>query len=209
MLTSRHLSYRYPHGPELHFPDVELDAGAQLLVLGPSGSGKSTLLSLWAGLLTPSSGELAVGATRIDRLSGAQRDRWRGRHVGMVYQQPRLLASQSVRSNVLLGARLAGRTPPTTEVDTAMVGLGIAHVADKAPAACSLGEQQRAGILRALVHRPSIVLADEPTSALDAANATRVADLLTAASRERDVTLVVVTHDERLRPYFPHTLELT
>ena len=189
-------------------PDVLLESAQHALVLGPSGSGKSTLLGLWSGLLTPSTGEVVVGDTRVDRLSGSARDRWRGAHVGFVYQSPRLIASQRVADNIELPRRLSAKPVSRPQTLAAMAELGIAHLADRYPDACSLGERQRVGILRAVAHEPALLLADEPTSALDRDNALAVARLLKQRAERHGATLVVVTHDERLAPLFSDTVTL-
>ena len=189
---------------------MELAAGEQVLVLGPSGSGKSTLLGLWAGLLSPTGGTVTLGETQIHTLRGRSLDRWRGREVGIVYQEARLIATQTVRANVALPLRLAGlgKTGSDAAVDDTLRGLGIAHLAGRLPGDCSVGERQRAGIARALVTSPTLLLADEPTSALDRANALAVADLLRERAAALGAILAVVTHDERLGPYFSRTIEL-
>ncbi len=208
MLLSRDLTFRYPSGSTVHLPDVEIAAGGEALVLGPSGSGKSTLLSLWSGLLSPKQGTIAVGDVRVDRLRGAERDRWRGSHVGFVYQSPRLIASQSVVDNIELPRRLSAKPIRRASTLAAMEELGIAHLAERYPDDCSLGERQRIGILRAVAHAPTLLLADEPTSALDRDNALGVASLLRERARLHEATLVIVTHDDRLRPLFQHTITL-
>ena len=210
MLRSEGLAFAYDDAPELTFPDVTLGAGGRLLVLGPSGSGKSTLLGLFAGLLTPTRGSVVVGDAHVHELPPHLRDRWRGRHVGLVFQQARLLASQRVAANLQLPRRLAGLDPlAPAALHHRLASLGISHLAERFPRACSVGERQRVGILRALATDPALVLADEPTSALDRANALAVGRLLAERAAERGAALVVVTHDDRLAPLFPHTLELT
>ncbi len=208
MLRSEDLQFTYPSGTTLSLPDVRLEAGEQALLLGPSGSGKSTLLGLWSGLLSPKQGTVQIGETAVHALSGSARDHWRARHVGIVYQQPRLIESQSVFNNIALQQKLSGNSVDRSTILEQMEALNIAHLADRYPSACSVGEQQRVGILRALVHAPQLILADEPTSALDTKNALAVADLLQQQAKLRAATLAVVTHDDRLRPLFSRTIEL-
>ena len=208
MLQSRDLTFRYPTGTVVRAPDVLLKRAQHTLVLGPSGSGKSTLLGLWSGLLTPATGEIAVGDTRVHELRGSARDRWRGAHVGFVYQSPRLIDTQTVAANIELPRRLSAKPVSRGQTLSAMSELGIAHLADRYPDACSLGERQRVGILRAVAHEPSLLLADEPTSALDRDNAMAVARLLKDRADRHGATLVIVTHDERLAPLFPYTVAL-
>ena len=208
MLRSEGLKFSYPSGAALSFPDVALKSGEQALILGPSGSGKSTLLGLWSGLLSPKQGTVTVGETAVHTLKGSARDHWRAKHVGIVYQRPRLIESQSVFNNIALQCKLSGKPVDRAAILSDMEGLSIAHLADRYPNACSVGEQQRVGILRALVHKPELILADEPTSALDTKNALAVAELLQQQAKLRGATLAVVTHDDRLRPLFSRTVEL-
>ena len=208
MLHSTDVSFRYPSGATVAPPDVLLKSGQHALVLGPSGSGKSTLLGLWSGLLTPAAGSITVGDVAVDRLRGSARDRWRGAHVGFVYQSPRLIASQRVADNIELPRRLSAKPVSRPRTLAAMDELGIAHLADRYPDQCSLGERQRIGILRAVAHEPTLLLADEPTSALDHDNALAVARLLKARAERHGATLAVVTHDDRLADLFAHTIHL-
>lgn len=208
MLRSEGLQFSYLGGTILSLPDVSLAAGEQALVLGPSGSGKSTLLGLWSGLLSPKQGTVQVAETAVHSLSGSARDHWRARHVGIVYQRPRLIESQSVFNNIALQCKLSGKPVDRAAILGQMEGLNIEHLANRYPSACSVGEQQRVGILRALVHAPKLILADEPTSALDTKNALAVAELLQVQAKLRGATLAVVTHDDRLRPLFSRTVEL-
>lgn len=208
VLHSRNLTYIYPSGATVAPPEVLLKSGQHALVLGPSGSGKSTLLGLWSGLLTPSTGSVQVGEVRVDELRGSARDRWRGGHVGFVYQSPRLIASQRVADNIELPRRLSAKPVSRAATLAAMNELGIGHLAERFPEACSLGERQRIGILRAVAHEPTLLLADEPTSALDRDNALAVARLLKERAERHGATLAVVTHDERLTELFGHTVRI-
>ena len=212
MLRSYQLAYRYSSGSSLRFPDVELEAGQQMLLLGPSGSGKTTLLNLWSGMLQLQQGEVQVGDTRLEKLNAAQRDRWRGREVGFVYQSPRLMDSLSVVDNLELPQRLLGQSSGSQTRQqslAALKGLGLDQLAYRYPAECSQGEQQRIGILRALAHRPTLILADEPTSSLDRDNALKVAELLKTEAQKQGATLVIVTHDDRLLPLFDRHIKLS
>lgn len=195
---------RGPH-PILDSFHLAVDRGEHLLLLGPSGSGKTTLLHLAAGLLTPSAGTIRVNGAAWPA-DQAGRDRLRGRNVGIVFQTLRLVSALSLEGNLRLAARLAGQ--PAGGIAPLLEELGLAHRATARPRTLSQGEAQRAAIARALVARPTLLLADEPTSALDDANARRVADLLLASAAREGSTLVVATHDARLRPHFRHVIEL-
>ena len=183
----------------LAMPDVVLNAGQSCAVVGPSGCGKTSLLHLVAGLLTPQTGEVAVAGTRLDRLSQAARDRFRGRHVGMVLQQPRLLRALTLLDNLLLAQRLAGHALDRSVAEARLQALGLGHRLHHRPDQLSQGEAQRAAVARALLGRPCLILADEPTSSLDDANAHQVLHLLTEEAAACSAALLVVTHDQRVR----------
>ncbi len=224
MLQTRNLQYRYAEGPALSFPDLQVEAGARLLVLGESGCGKSTLLHLLAGLLKPASGTVELRGTDLSRLSPAARDRFRGRHIGLVYQHPPFVASLSVRDNLLLSpfarqrkasAGQDGNAESKTALErlpTIAERLGIAPLLQRLPHKLSVGERQRAAIARALLGGPGgpdLILADEPTSALDRRRCDAVRELLIEAATNSGAALVVVTHDDRLVPHFEQRVELT
>lgn len=193
--------------PVLERLSLAIPAGAHHLLLGPSGSGKTTLLNLVAGLLTPDSGRIEVAGEEMASAAPRQRDAIRRRHVGIVFQAIRLVGALSIRANLELAQRLAGRRDPGL-ITRLLERLGLAELADRRPRQLSQGEAQRAAIARALATRPSLLLADEPTSALDDGNAARVAELLIESAAETGATLVVATHDARLLAHVPAHLRL-
>ena len=209
-LSAVSLSYSYgdKSTDALSLPDLTIARGGSCAVVGPSGSGKTTLMHLIAGLLTPRSGSIRVAGERMDVPSQRERDRLRGRLIGIVLQQLRLVASLSALDNLLLAQRLA-RHPVNREAATAqLVGLGLGHRLQHRPHALSQGEAQRVAIARALVGRPALLLADEPTSSLDDANAELVLQLLTEQAVEHGAALLVVTHDSRIRGRLEQEIEL-
>ena len=209
VLITSNLTYRYTvGGPTFRFPDLQVTADEPALLLGPSGSGKSTWLHLLAGILTPQGGNMALDGTNYAQLSSAALDRFRGRHIGLILQRAYFLEALSVRENLAIARRTAGLPADEAVLNTILDQLGIAHYATERPRQLSVGEQQRVTIARALVNRPKLILADEPTSALDKGNAHRVSALLRNRASELGAALVVVTHDERLRPDFPQIVEL-
>jgi ABC-type lipoprotein export system ATPase subunit len=200
-LTATDLAKSYDRRPVLTGVTFTLQPGERALLLGPSGSGKSTLLNLLCGLQRADSGRVTLGDAPID-------DAVRRRHFGIVFQSLRLVSALTLRGNLALAQKLqTGESDPAL-TDALLDRLGIAHRAHARPHELSQGEAQRAAIARALVVRPAILVADEPTSALDAANAARVAEMLLDLARENGATLIVATHDDRLRPNFPRTLSL-
>lgn len=209
MIETTDLRFRYgAHGPAWSFPDVHCAAGERLLLLGASGSGKTTLLHLMSGLLKPLSGQIRLANTDWSTLSGAAADRFRGRHVGIVFQRPHFVQSLTVAENVALPLFLAGLRPDPARVASLLEALGIGDKGSSRPRNLSVGEQQRAGIARALVHRPTVVFADEPTSALDDRSTEAVVSLLEHHSAQAGASLLIVTHDNRLRDRYPRTVTL-
>ena len=210
MIRTRNLAFQYQKdSPLLTFPDVECPAQEQLLLIGASGCGKTTLLHLLCGMLQPAQGTVNINGQALDQMTEAERDAFRGQHVGIVFQKSHFLQSLTVLENLAMPAFLHGAAFDKREGLRLLEQLGIAHKANSRPRDLSVGEQQRAGIARALIHRPALVLADEPTSALDDGSAAAVMDLLEMQATAARATLVVVTHDQRLKDRFGNRLDLT
>lgn len=179
-----------------------------LLVLGNSGTGKTTLLHLLAGLMNPTGGTIELDGTELDTLSGSSRDRFRGQHIGIVFQQSQFIRSISVLENLRLARSLAGLSQDDSLAESLLTELGIGERKNAKPNELSIGERQRAAIARALVTKPKIVLADEPTSALDDENCEAVASLFERTVTGHGAALVIVTHDQRLKNKFPKSVSL-
>jgi len=202
------------HGPAgrerrvLDGVDLDVQAGELLAIVGPSGSGKSTLLAMLGGIDRPSSGSVTVAGRRIDTAAERALAQYRRDMVGFVFQDFHLVPELSVRENVLMPARLAGRMRAAARVaDELLERLGLAPLATRLPGGLSGGEQQRVAIARALVLAPVLVLADEPTGNLDSASGETVLELLQqAAGPERAV--VLVTHEERATRIASRTVTL-
>lgn len=178
------------------------------LVLGPSGSGKTTLLQLLAGLALPSAGRIVIAGRDLASMNEGERDVFRGRTIGFVFQNLHLVRALSVLDNLRLATFLTGTERSREELEALLQAVGLADRAGARPADLSQGEAQRVAIARALVNRPRLILADEPTSALDDRNARAVIDLLFARAEEAGSALVVATHDARILPWFEQRLEL-
>jgi len=185
-----------------------LPKGEASRVIGPSGSGKSTLVAIIAGLLLPTAGAVRVAENEITRLSGAQRDAYRARHIGLAPQTLHLIGVLSVRDNLRLARRLAALPADDAAIDAGLASLGIAGLAAHKARDLSVGEAQRVAIARAVVNRPALILADEPTSALDDANCDKALALLREQASVCGATLVIATHDKRIRDHFQRRLEL-
>ncbi len=209
MLRTQGLRYHYDNGgPELAFPDLEVDRGRELLLLGASGTGKTTLLHLVAGMRTPETGVVTLNGTEFSALSTANRDLARGKHMGIVFQTPHFVQSLTVSENLALARTLAGLAPDSNRIKSMLTELGLKHKLDARVDALSVGEQQRVSIARAVVHEPGIILADEPTSALDDSNTDAVLDLLRSQAQDAGAALLIVTHDQRLKDRMSDRVEL-
>ena len=178
---------------------LEIRAGEAVAVMGPSGSGKSTLLNLVAGLDRPSGGSVVVHGEDLGRLNETRLALYRRKRIGMVFQFFNLLDDLPALENIALAGQLAGASLKQARKRALdlLDQLEIADRKDIYPAALSGGERQRVAVARALMNRPTILLADEPTGALDTRSGEQVLDLLTELNRQGQ-TLLIVTHDQRL-----------
>jgi len=209
MITIEHLQFGYRGGPTvLDLDAFTLPAKSNALVVGPSGCGKTTLLHLVAGLLSPTRGRIEVDGQELGRLSPAARDRFRGRHIGVVLQQFHLLPTLTALQNLLVAQTIIGQVADRAAAQSMLEALGVGEFASAYPHRLSIGQQQRVAIARALVNRPRLVLADEPTSNLDDEACAVVADLLIDATQHHGAALLVATHDSRLRARIPRELVL-
>jgi putative ABC transport system ATP-binding protein len=182
--------------PALDGVNLSVSAGESVAVMGPSGSGKSTLLNLVAGLDRPTEGEVEVAGTVLNRQSETALARFRRDRIGIVFQFFHLLDELTARDNVLLPAQLAGvsRRAASARADELLDTLGISGRANAYPARLSGGERQRVAVARALINRPSLLLADEPTGAVDAHAGEQIVELLRDLNRGGQ-TILLVTHD--------------
>jgi len=183
--------------------DLDVRPGELLMLVGPSGCGKTTLISIIAGILNQDQGDCSLFGQDIASLSPRQRVRFRGRHVGFVFQAFNLVPCLSVLHNVAVPLLING-----VKLDTALrqariclTSVGLGDRAGSAPTELSGGQQQRVAIARALVHNPGLVVCDEPTSALDHTTGARIMDMLKLLALRDNRALVIVTHDPRIFPY--------
>jgi putative ABC transport system ATP-binding protein len=189
--------------PALDGAGLAVGAGEIVAVMGPSGSGKSTLLHCLAGIVRPDAGSVCFDGRDLTAMTDAQRSAVRLREFGFVFQFGQLVPELPCVENVALPLRLEGvkrREAERRALDW-LERLEVADVAGKRPGQVSGGEGQRVAIARALVAEPRVLFADEPTGALDSLNGERVMQLLTAAAREADVAVVLVTHEPRVAAY--------
>ncbi len=208
MLELDQLHHRYGGSTAVALDRLSLADAEQALLLGPSGSGKTTLLSIAAGLIKPERGTARIDGIDPASLSLSDRDRWRGRNVGIVFQRLHLIPSLSVRQNLRVAQYCARLPQDTAQVDRTLSALGLTDKAERKPGQLSGGEAQRVAIARAVVNRPSLILADEPTASLDDANAARVLDLLLAQAEACKAMLLIATHDARVVSRIGRRIEL-
>jgi lipoprotein-releasing system ATP-binding protein len=196
--------------PVLQELDLDVPAGEMLAIIGASGVGKSTLLHVLGTLDRPESGTVSVAGEDVCALPEARLRAFRNRTLGFVFQFHHLLPEFTALENVampLLIARLSA-AEAWTRSRALLEELGLGHRVEHRPGALSGGEQQRVAVARALVQSPRAVLADEPTGNLDPETGDRLHDLLRRLNKERGITVVVVTHNERLAAACDRTLRL-
>lgn len=209
MIRTSGLKFEYPEtGARFCFPDIFLGGSQHLLILGKSGIGKTTLLHLLAGLLSPTDGSIEVDEVPFHTLSNIELDRFRGQNIGVVFQNNHAIQSLSVIENLKARLFLAQKTISQTVITDLLDQLDIMDCKNKKVRELSQGQLQRLGIAMAMVHRPKIVLADEPTSSLDDENGNNVMQLLLDQAGTNKANLIVITHDQRIKPLFTKTLEL-
>ncbi len=213
MIATKQLSFAYPAQKGVAtkafmFPDFTCKDAETMLILGKSGKGKTTFLHLMALLLKPSAGSIVINNQEISGFSTAQAASFRAAHVGIIYQKPHFVRALSVLDNLLLANYLAEKKIAKEQALHLAESLGFVEHLNKQTTQLSLGEQQRVSIARALMNKPSLILADEPTSSLDDDNCLKVIDLLKTQTQEIGASLVVVTHDQRLKEVFADHLTL-
>jgi len=211
-------AFHHPDGGTVDILDVpafDVAAGQQLALIGSSGSGKTTLLHVLAGILAADSGTLVyrlpgTGDAGVDfaALSEGQRDRFRGAHIGYVFQTHHLLPAFTALENVLLGMSFSGRKPDKPWAMHLLERVGLQDRLRYRPAKLSVGQQQRVAVARALANRCALLLADEPTGALDTRNAQEVIGLIQSLSTEIGATVLLVTHDLQIAARFARQVRL-
>ncbi len=184
------------------------EAGTSTAIVGPSGCGKSTLLSLIGGLEVPDQGRVLLGGSALSDLPEKGRARLRRERMGFVFQMHNLQPFLTALENVTLQLALSGAPQLDGRAESLLARLGLDGAGSRYPDQLSGGERQRVAVARALVHRPSLVLADEPTGALDRGNAFAVIDLLCEVQRSVGATMVVITHDPAIAERLDRTVAL-
>ena len=205
LVVIRGLSKIFDEGPTtvsaVSSVDLELARGEVVLVMGPSGSGKTTLLSMLGGLLRPTAGEIVVDGVDIAALDEAKLPPFRARTFGFIFQDFNLIAALSASENVEVVLNIAGRRGEAAagRARALLETLGLGDRLDFSVQDLSGGEKQRVAFARAIANRPALVLADEPTANLDSHHGAETMRLLRALAKEEGATVVIVSHDTRLR----------
>ncbi|MGH7122598.1 MAG: ABC transporter ATP-binding protein [Acetobacteraceae bacterium] len=199
-----------PAGPVNILRDISFDVAAadSVAVVGPSGSGKTSLVMVLAGLERPSGGDVRIAGIDLASLDEDDLARFRGRHIGIVFQAFHLVPGMTALENVMVPLELAGRRDAEARARAMLAAVGLSHRLAHYPRSLSGGEQQRVTIARALGPEPSLLLADEPTGNLDRATGTGVMDLLFHMQRDAGATLLLITHDLALAKRCARVLQL-
>ena len=198
-------SYIEPDGGELPILDIpqwNIEAGEQVVVVGASGCGKTTMLHIIAGILRPTSGHVLIDGWDTPLLNEAERDQFRARRIGYVFQTFNLLPGFTAYENVLLGMTFAGDRNDKHRAKLLLERVGLGHRLNHKPGQLSVGEQQRVSVARALANKPKLVLADEPTANVDVGNQQQVIDMLRQTCDEEGVALILVTHSPEVASQF-------
>ncbi|MDB8806217.1 MULTISPECIES: ABC transporter ATP-binding protein [unclassified Romboutsia] len=178
--------------------NLSINKGEFVAIVGPSGSGKSTLLHLMGGVDKPSSGKVYINGVDICSLNEKDLAIFRRRNIGLIYQFYNLIPVLSVTENILLPAELDNRKIDKEYLNDLLKTLGLKEKENNLPNEISGGQQQRTSIGRALINRPSIILADEPTGNLDSKNSKEVIELLKLSVKKYNQTLIMITHDNNI-----------
>ena len=207
MVKTELLKFSYDGKKYFDFPDINLNSGENLLIIGSSGIGKTTLLHLLGGILKPESGSINISGTDISKFSDTELDKFRGDNIGIVFQKPHFISSLTINEILKLAQYLS---PSKTSGDAKKIleSLNIKDKYQQKPNQLSEGEKQRASIALALINSPSLILADEPTSSLDDFNCNNVIKLLKKQANDHKAQLIVITHDARLKKHFKNNLNL-
>ena len=208
MIEIKSLSHTYTGGHPLTFKDWQVEDGDKWLLLGNSGSGKTTLLHALTGILKPTQGNVFINGTSIYDLPSKELDQFRGRNIGIIFQRPHLIKSLTIFENIAVAQSFSRLTIDRERIREVLASLNIENKKNAYPQTLSQGQLQRVSIARAVINKPALLIADEPTSSLDDKNAVAVLSLLIEQSDIHNATMIVATHDKRVKEAFTNTYEL-
>lgn len=210
-IAIKDLRFSWPkiQSPTVAIDDWQLRQGQRLFLYGRSGSGKSTLLNLIAGILEPQVGSIEIDGQNIVNMSQRQRDQFRAKNIGIIFQQFNLIPYLSVTDNIRLGQTFSACDYQHERLLELVKKLDLNEsVLQQQANQLSVGQQQRVAVIRALYHRPKLIIADEPTSALDAETRDEFIQLLLEQSTANNSTVLFVSHDKNLAKHFDQQLDL-
>jgi ABC-type lipoprotein export system ATPase subunit len=208
MLYTQDITFSYPNNTLLKLPNLTCEASKVTLITGDSGKGKTTYLHLLAGILSPASGEIYINNIAINSLTTREKDIFRGKNIGIIFQNSYFINSLSVLENIEMASWLVSKNKNTLKAKTLLEDLDLLDYQHKLPSQLSIGQQQRVSIAKALINQPKLLLADEPTSSLDNNNVLKVSNLLENLAKKHQAALVIVTHDQRLKDKFENQITL-
>lgn len=203
MIKINNLSKKFDEECNIKIKDMEFKDKTSYVLLGPSGCGKSTLLNMITGVITPTTGRVMIDDVEITELSQQEKDAYRLKNVGYIFQDFKLIEDMTVEDNLNL---LKIGKVDCLPIDEVLDSVGIKSKRKSKIKHLSGGERQRVAIARALIKQPRIIIADEPTGNLNFENGKKVVELLIEASKKFSNTMIIVTHDDRLVEYFDETL---
>ncbi|WP_075342142.1 ABC transporter ATP-binding protein [Tenacibaculum agarivorans] len=209
MIQTENLRFQYQNSSELfHFPNINLSPKEDLLILGKSGIGKTTFLHLLAGLLKPTEGKVIIDDTEIQLLSNNKLDQFRGKNIGLVFQKKHAIQSLCVFKNLQARLFFSKSKVQNKDIESLLDQLEILEYKNSNINKLSEGQLQRLSIAMAVIHKPKILLADEPTSSLDDETCKIVIELLKQQAKQTQASLIVITHDHRIKSYFQNQINL-
>ena len=208
MLSINSLIHSYNGAKPIMYPDWKVGNGNHAIIMGNSGSGKTTLLHLIGGLMRPNQGSIEVGGEDLTKKSSSKLDRFRGERIGIVFQKPHLVRSLTVKENLLLAQYLGHKKQDGARIREVLKSLNIEDLSGRKVYQVSQGQAQRVSIARAVINSPTLLLADEPTASLDDENCEKVIHLLKSQAEHSGATLIVATHDHRVKSEFKNQLTL-